>query len=117
LCLVLLVGCGGGSPSPGTSVPTGTGGEVPSWSRPPDPMGLARQAGLTPDVKEYPDYHVHAHLDVFVNGRLVVIPGGIGIETSDPAVKKIGEGHYGGIPEEGCEQVCISPCTPMTWMG
>jgi hypothetical protein len=72
-------------------------------------MGLARQAGLTPDVREYVDYHVHAHLDVFLDGRPVEIPGGIGIEITDPAVKKFGEGEYGGIPESGCAQACISP--------
>ena len=111
LCLLLFAGCGGGSPSPGNSEasPTASGGEVTSWSRPSDPMALAQQAGLTPDVKEYIDYHVHAHLDVFVNGRPVEIPGGIGIETTDPAVKKFGENHFGGIPETGCDQACISP--------
>jgi hypothetical protein len=72
-------------------------------------MALAVQAGLTPDKKEFADYHIHAHLDVFVNGQPVVIPGGIGIETSDPAVKQNGEDHFGGIPPEGCQQVCISP--------
>jgi hypothetical protein len=71
-------------------------------------MALAQQAGLTPDVKEYANYHVHAHLDVFVNGRPVEIPGGIGIEITDPAVQQFGT-EYGGIPEGGCEQACISP--------
>ena len=110
LCLLLLVGCGGGSTSVGTSQtsPTATGGEVVLWPRPSDPMALARQAGLTPDTKEYSDYHTHAHLDVFVNGRPVEIPGGIGIEITDPAVKKFGT-EYGGIPAAGCDQVCISP--------
>jgi hypothetical protein len=108
LCLLVFAGCGGGSPSPSTSGPGDTG-EVPSWTRPSDPMALARQAGLTPDVKEYLDFHLHAHLDVFVNGRPVEIPGGIGIEITDPAVQKFGENGFGGIPEEGCEQACISP--------
>jgi hypothetical protein len=104
LCLLVVAGCGGGSPSPSAADL-----EVPSWSLPSDPMALARQAGLTPEVKEFVDYHVHAHLDVFVNGARVKVPGGIGIEITDPAVIKFGEDHYGGIPEEGCEQVCISP--------
>jgi hypothetical protein len=64
---------------------------------------------VTPDTKEYLTYHVHAHLDVFVDGHPVEIPGGIGIETSDPAVKRFGSTGYGGIPETGCEQACISP--------
>ena len=110
LSLLLLAGCGGPSSSPGTSpLANATGGAVPSWPLPADPMGLARQAGLNPDTREYLDYHVHAHLDVFVNGHPVVIPGGIGIETSDPAVKKFGSNGYGGIPAAGCAQPCISP--------
>ena len=108
LCVLVLAGCGGGSPSPSTSGPGGTG-EAPSWTRPSDPMGLARQAGLTPDVREYGDFHLHAHLDVFVDGRAAVVPGGIGIETTDPAVQKSGEHQFGGIPATGCAQVCISP--------
>ena len=105
MSLVLLAGCAPGSPSPAASA----GGDAVSWSRPPGPMALAEQAGLTPDVKEYFDYHVHAHLDVFVDGRPVQIPGGIGIETTDPAVQKFGDNGFGGIPESGCEQPCISP--------
>lgn len=103
LCLLVLAGCGSGSPTPSAVV-----GQGPTWTLPADPMGLARQAGLTPDVREYVDYHVHAHLDVFVNGAPVVIPGGVGIEISDPAVEQFGT-EVGGIPEEGCEQACISP--------
>lgn len=110
LCLLLLAACGGGSSSPDTSKPsaTATDVEVPSWSLPADPMSLAREAGLMPDTKEYVTYHVHAHLDVFVNGHPVEIPGGIGIEITDSAVQRFGS-EYGGIPEAGCEQVCISP--------
>jgi hypothetical protein len=110
LCLLLLVACGGGSSSSNTSKPSNDAPEleVPSWSLPDDPMPLAREAGLKPDTKEYLTFHVHAHLDVFVNGDPVEIPGGIGIEITDPAVQDFG-GAYGGIPEEGCEQVCISP--------
>jgi hypothetical protein len=72
-------------------------------------MSLARRAGLTPDTKEFLTYHVHAHLDVFVDGHPVEIPGGIGIEISDPAVLRFDSTAYGGIPKKGCEQVCISP--------
>jgi hypothetical protein len=71
-------------------------------------MGLAQEAGLTPDTKEYLTYHVHAQLNVFVNGQPVEIPAGVGIEITDPAVQSFGTG-YGGIPEKGCEQACISP--------
>ena len=110
LCLLLLAACGGGSSSSDTSTPSATASdlEVPSWSLPADLMSLAREVGLIPDTKEYLTFHVHAQLDVFVNGHPVEIPGGIGIEITDPAVEKFGSG-YGGIPKEGCEQACISP--------
>ncbi len=61
-----------------------------------------------PDTKEYLTFHVHAKLDVFVDGHPVEIPAGIGIEITDPAVVDFGTG-YGGIPMKGCDQVCISP--------
>ena len=110
LCLLLPAACGGGSSSSDTPKPSTAASdlEVPSWSLPADPMSLARGAGLRPDTKEYLTYHVHTHLDVFVNGDPVEIPAGIGIKVTDPAVKNFGSG-YGGIPEKGCEQVCISP--------
>ena len=110
LCVLLLAACGGGSSTlePSTPSAAASGLEVPSWTLPDHPMSLAREAGLTPDTKEYLNYHVHAHLDVFVDGAPVVIPAGIGIDISDPAVVTFDTG-YGGIPPEGCDHVCISP--------
>jgi hypothetical protein len=60
---------------------------------PSDPMALTRVAGLVPETAERLAYHVHAHLDVFVNGTHRLVPGGIGINMDDP----------------GCAQACISP--------
>ena len=110
LCLLILAACGGESPSSDAPKPSATAPDlqVPSWSLPAEPMSLAREAGLTPDAKEYLTYHVHAHLDVFVDGQPVQVPAGIGIEISDPAVENFGSG-FGGIPKQGCEQACISP--------
>ena len=115
MIMVLVAACGGtpSSPSvpsvgsPGTSA--GSAGDLPVWTRPADPMGLATRAGLTPDRKEYVDFHIHAHLDVFVDGRPVKVPGGIGIETTDPSVVQFSEDNFAGIPEEGCATICISP--------
>ena len=113
LLLLATAGCGGSSGGG-----TNASGSAPSakprllWSAPPDPIGRTVAAGLTPEVKESLTYHVHAHLDVFVNGKPIVVPAGIGINIDDPGVHKFNDGpdgsaSYGGI--EGCDQPCISP--------
>ena len=82
------------------------------WPRPPDALALARRAGFTPKTHEFFAYHVHAHLDVFVNGRQVRVPAGIGIAIDDPAVHRFperdGSVGYGGISPP-CKHPCISP--------
>ena len=82
------------------------------WPAPADPLRRTLAAGLTPERKETFTHHVHAHLDVFVNGRRVVVPAGIGINIKDPGVKVFrdtpdGSKAYGGI--ELCAKPCISP--------
>jgi len=57
-------------------------------------------------------YMLQGHLDVFVNGKPVAVPAGIGINITDPGVKAFtdtpdGSTAYGGIT--GCGQPCISP--------
>ena len=81
------------------------------WSRPNDTLALARAAGLTPEPHEFFAYHVHAHLDILVNGRPVRVPAGIGINIDDPAVRRgrlpDGTMAFGGI--KNCGKPCISP--------
>ena len=81
------------------------------WPAPPDPLVRARQAGLAPERKETLIYHVHAHLDVFVNRKVIVVPAGIGINIADPGVRRFkdpdGSVAYGGI--KLCAKPCISP--------
>lgn len=117
LAALTLAGCGGDDgdngdggktdrqPSPSTSKP------AVSWPAPPDPLQRAVEAGLEPDVKEHHTNHVHAHLDVFVDGTPVTVPSGIGINTDDPDVRTFpdadGSTGYGGIDE--CRKPCISP--------
>lgn len=88
---------------------TPASGAVP-WSAPPDPMGLAAQAGLTPTSGETLSYHVHAHLDVFVNGRQVTVPAAIGIDTGAPGVQSFSgsSGTAYGLTSR-CPRPCISP--------
>ena len=75
-------------------------------------MALTRFAGLTPETHEFVFLHVHSHLDVFVDGKKLVVPAGIGIDIHNPAVKKFpapdGTQGYGGI-NPPCKKPCISP--------
>jgi hypothetical protein len=111
-----LAGCGGGGTkttlqAPTRSVPMPATDAAP-WPAPPNPMELARRAGLAPETHEFVLLHVHSHLDVFVNGEPTVVPAAIGIETTDPAVKQFkepdGSTTYGGISPP-CAMPCISP--------
>jgi hypothetical protein len=81
------------------------------WPAPADPMELTVAAGLVPETVEKLAFHVHAHLDVFVDGKPVIVPAGIGIDTTSPGVKSFSEADgstsWGGI--EGCPEPCISP--------
>jgi hypothetical protein len=106
LLALALAGCGGG----GNGKKTAAG--APSWPAPSDPMEPTQRAGLEPERHEFVFLHVHAHLDVFVDGTHVTIPAAIGINTYDPAVKRFeaqdGSIGYGGISPP-CKQPCISP--------
>jgi len=104
---------GGGDDASAPSVsaaPRPAHGAAP-WQAPSDPLRRIRLAGLRPEYREFLSYHVHAHLDVFVNGHAEPVPAGIGIEIRDPGVRHAvdtnGEPVYGGISR--CQHPCISP--------
>jgi hypothetical protein len=118
LGLLALAGCGGGSKSSSGdecsqfgSAPAARTTKAP-WSAPENPMALACKAGLVPEKAEFLQYHVHAHLDVFVNGKAVLVPAGIGIDVNNPAVQA-NTGPNGLVVGAGliqeCDQPCISP--------
>jgi hypothetical protein len=81
------------------------------WPAPPDPLDRAVAASLQPETHEFLSYHVHAHLDVFLNGKPVTVPAGIGINIDDPAVHsaKTDLGPSYGSIDPACAQPCISP--------
>ena len=99
-----------GTPVAGSTGAGAATNAPPVWPAPSDPLERTRLAGLEPTRRELLDYHVHAHLDIFVDGQEVVIPAAIGINIDDPGVRRFdtpdGVG-YGGI--ELCEEPCISP--------
>ena len=104
LAVLALAGCGGDAES---SAPPAEPSAV-EWPAPDDPNALTVEAGLEPGKKETLIHHVHAHLDVFVDGQPVLVPAGIGIEIDDPGVKRgTNPVAYGGIEE--CDEPCISP--------
>ena len=110
--LVLLAACGtagavdtGYSASPAAPPSAGAA----PWPLPAGPMSLVRKAGLTPATREFFNYHVHAHLDVFLNGRHVPVPGGIGIDIIDPAVRQFTAQGAPGYTAKECPEPCISP--------
>ena len=81
------------------------------WTAPPDPLERTVAAGLQPERKEFLIRHAHAHLDVFVDGKPIVVPAAIGINIDDPEVQRFedpdGAAAYGGITR--CRKPCISP--------
>lgn len=85
---------------------------APPWPAPSNAVELTRRADLVPETAEFLQYHVHAHLDVFVNGEAIRVPAGIGINIKDPAVQRSelddGTFAYGGI-DPPCKTACISP--------
>jgi hypothetical protein len=122
--VVALSGVGsGGAPAPsaGASPAAGSQASTPAsaqaspvtaptllYPAPSDPLERTVAAGLEPARKEFLVNHVHAHLDVFVDGKPVVVPAGIGINIKDPKVRTFSDPiGYGGI--ELCDQPCISP--------
>lgn len=100
------------SPSPsGPSEPSSSAVPEDLWPAPPDPMERTVAAGLVPLSNESSINHVHAHLDVFVDGQPITVPAGIGIDIDSPGVRRFdepdGSVSYGGI--EVCGAPCISP--------
>jgi hypothetical protein len=114
-----LAACGSSSTSAGpnagadepVTAPKPAASDPQPYPAPSDPMARARAAGLVPEPAEQLQYHVHAHLDVFVNGTHILVPAGLGIDITNPGVHKFrtdGLPSWGGI-NVPCNQPCISP--------
>ncbi len=115
LAFLVLAVAGCGDDDDQTTAPTP---QAPSdaeaavlWPAPSDPLERTVAAGLEPEKREFLIHHVHAHLDVFVDGEPIEVPAGIGINIDDPDVTRFDEPDgsvaYGGIT--GCAKPCISP--------
>jgi hypothetical protein len=78
----------GGTPTPGVSAPGPTGN--PPWNAPADASTAVAAAGLPMLGEEGSALHIHAHLDIIVNGTPVQVPADIGV---DDARQKISPLH------------------------
>jgi hypothetical protein len=108
LLVVALAACSSSSSKSSAAKPP-EGNNMP-WPAPSNPLELAVKAGLVPEKSESLQYHVHSHIDAFIDGKPIVVPGGIGIDISSPDVEKgeiDGYPAYGGIGR--CAEDCISP--------
>ena len=116
-----MVGCGGGGSSTassgsGTTSPTAVPphlvvntGPAP-WPRPDNTPEWVAAAGLPLYKSELLFYHVHAHLDLFVDGQPTVVPAGIGIGGDPNAfVGKQNGQQVAGLIGGSCAKPCISP--------
>jgi hypothetical protein len=122
LVLLAVAGCGGsggGASSTASNDVCAQFGTPPAiratkapWLAPTNAMALTCKARLIPEKAEFLQYHVHAHLDVFVYGKQVLVPAGIGIDLDNPAVvtDKSPNGLIvgAGLAQE-CDKPCISP--------
>ena len=119
LAVVALAGCGGSKSSSGDSDVCSQFSGAPAartteaiWPAPQNPMALTCKAGLIPEKAEFLQYHVHAHLDMFINGHPLLVPAGIGIDTANPDVqteKRLGGIVVGAGLRGVCDKPCISP--------
>jgi hypothetical protein len=92
----------------GTQLPL-SHAEAP-WPRPDHPMARSRAAGLTPTREEKLLFHVHSHLDVFVDGKPKKVPLGIGLKMSDLVRRTInGVDAVGFFSNGPCPEICVSP--------
>jgi hypothetical protein len=99
LVMLFVAACGQGQP-PATP-----------WPAPSDAMQRANAAGLEPTKQELLNTHTHAHLDIFIDGRPVTVPAGIGIDIRAQGVKEnpTEDGKAKQYQVLTCDVPCLSP--------
>jgi hypothetical protein len=78
----VAAGCGGGPAEPAPHVQGGSRyvhAKALPWDRPDNQQAQVKAAGLSLSPQEMLNVHYHAHLDVFVKGKPVTVPAGLGI--------------------------------------
>lgn len=69
----------------------------PPWAAPTDAAAAVRAAGLPMLRQEGNVVHTHAHLDVSVDGQPVMVPGGIGIGSSNQGISPLHTHNASGV--------------------
>ena len=92
---VVLVTNRSGTTTSSTGIPTrprltATGRTTaPPWAAPADAKGAVKAAGLPMLSSEGTVEHIHAHLDVLVDGKKVTVPANIGIDQQAGAISPL----------------------------
>ncbi|MET7714476.1 hypothetical protein [Streptomyces sp. NPDC005407] len=103
---IALVSTSGGGPSgaaPEAGIPTApmttASGRTtdPPWSAPADPAARVRAAGLPMLGEEGNVEHIHAHLDVIVDGKPVLVPANIGIDEQAQQISPLHTHEANGV--------------------
>ncbi len=75
---------------PAAPITTAAGRQTPPpWPAPGDASAAVRAAGLPMLGQEGAVEHIHAHLDVLVNGQPVSVPAGIGIDEQGGTISPV----------------------------
>jgi hypothetical protein len=99
--LALIDGTRGGSPSPPSLPPAHLAGELTGpapWPRNVAGLGARLKAlGLPALAQEGTALHTHQHLDLYVDGRRITVPAGIGIEESQSFISPLHTHDESGV--------------------
>ncbi len=69
----------------------------PPWSAPANPAEAVKAAGLSMLSSEGTAEHIHAHLDIIVNGQPVSVPAGIGIDEQAQKISPLHSHDTSGV--------------------
>lgn len=83
---------------PTQPIRTATGRTTPPpWQAPTDASGAVAKAGLPMLNSEGVVEHIHAHLDVLVDGKPVAVPAGIGIDEQAGTISPLHDHDTSGV--------------------
>lgn len=101
---VTVVALRGSTPQPSQASPTTTATSPvpgrtspPPWPAPANPAQLVAAAGLPMLSEEGSALHIHAHLDVIVDGKPVNVPAQIGVDESTQQISPLHTHNTTGI--------------------